>query len=58
MGRPHSGERLDDAHLDPSDAMPPPDVSLAEATREFSAEGLIRSFPSASPTRRSSPTAT
>jgi hypothetical protein len=39
-----SGELLDDAHLGPSDAiLPPPDVSLAEATSEFSAEGLIPS---------------
>lgn len=37
-----TGERLDDAHLGPSDAiLPPPDVSLAEATSEFVAEGLI-----------------
>ena len=39
-----SGELLGDAHLAPSDAiLPPPDISLAEATREFSAEGLIPS---------------
>jgi hypothetical protein len=39
-----SGELLEDAHLGPSDAiLPPPDVSLAEATREFSTEGLIPS---------------
>jgi hypothetical protein len=39
-----SGELLDDAHLGKSDAiLPPPDISLAEATREFSAEGLIPS---------------
>ena len=39
-----SGELLDDAHLGPSDAiLPPPDVSLADATREFSTEGLIPS---------------
>jgi hypothetical protein len=39
-----SGELLGDAHLGPSDAiLPPSDVSLAEATREFSAEGLIPS---------------
>jgi hypothetical protein len=39
-----SGELLDDAHLGSSDAiLPPPDVSLAEATSEFSAEGLIPS---------------
>lgn len=37
-----SGELLDDAHLGPSDAiLPPPDVSLEEATRELKAEGLI-----------------
>jgi hypothetical protein len=37
-----TGELLDDAHLGPSDAiLPPPDVSLAEATRELSTEGLI-----------------
>jgi hypothetical protein len=37
-----SGELLHDAHLGPSDAiLPPPDVSLAEATSEFSTEGLI-----------------
>jgi len=36
------GELLDDAHLGPSDAiLPPPDVSLAEATSELSGEGLI-----------------
>jgi hypothetical protein len=39
-----SGELLDDAHLGPSDAiLPPPDVSLAEATRELRTEGLIPS---------------
>jgi hypothetical protein len=39
-----SGELLEDAHLGPSDAiLPPPDVSLAEATSEFSTEGLIPS---------------
>jgi hypothetical protein len=39
-----SGELLDDAHLGPSDAiLPPPDVSLTEATSEFSTEGLIPS---------------
>lgn len=38
------GELLGDVHLGPSDAiLPPPDVSLAEATREFSTEGLIPS---------------
>jgi hypothetical protein len=37
-----TGELLDDAHLGPSDAiLPPPDVSLAEATREFSTDSLI-----------------
>jgi hypothetical protein len=37
-----TGEVLDDAHLGPSDAiLPPPGVSLVEATREFSTEGLI-----------------
>jgi hypothetical protein len=37
-----SGELLDDDHLGSSDAiLPPPDVSLAEATSEFSTEGLI-----------------
>jgi hypothetical protein len=36
------GELLDDAHLAPSDAiLPPPDVSLAEATGELLTEGLI-----------------
>lgn len=39
-----SGELLDDEHLGPSDAiLPPPDVSLAEATRELDPEGLIPS---------------
>jgi len=39
-----SGELLGDEHLGPSDAiLPPPDFSLAEATRDFSAEGLIPS---------------
>jgi hypothetical protein len=39
-----SGELLEDAHLGPSDAiLPPPDVSLAEATSEFSTENLIPS---------------
>ncbi len=38
------GEALDDAHLAPSDAiLPPPDVSLAEATSELHTEGLIPS---------------
>jgi hypothetical protein len=37
-----TGERLDDAHLGPSDAiLPPPDASLAQATDELVAEGLI-----------------
>jgi hypothetical protein len=37
-----SGELLDDTHLEGSDAiLPPPDVTLAEATRGFSGEGLI-----------------
>jgi hypothetical protein len=36
------GALLDDAHLGPSDAiLPPPDVSLAEATGELSVESLI-----------------
>jgi hypothetical protein len=39
-----TGELLEDAHLGPSDAiLPPPEVSLAEATSEFSTEGLIPS---------------
>lgn len=39
-----TGELLDDAHLGPSAAiLPPPDFSLAEATREFNTEGLIPS---------------
>lgn len=39
-----SGEPLGDAHLGASDAiLPPPDVSLAEATRELDTEGLIPS---------------
>ena len=39
-----SGELLEDAHLGASDAiLPPPGVSLTEATSEFSAEGLIPS---------------
>ncbi|MGO9955824.1 MAG: PspA-associated protein PspAA [Solirubrobacteraceae bacterium] len=39
-----SGELLDEAHLGPSDAiLPPPDVSLAEATRELRTEDLIPS---------------
>ncbi|MGO9972733.1 MAG: PspA-associated protein PspAA [Solirubrobacteraceae bacterium] len=38
------GEPLGDAQLSSSDAiLPPPDVSLTEVTREFSAEGLIPS---------------
>jgi hypothetical protein len=37
-----TGEVLDEAHLGPSDAiLPPPDISLAEATAEFSTEDLI-----------------
>jgi hypothetical protein len=37
-----TGELLDDAHLGPSDAiLPPPGVSLAEATSELGTEGLI-----------------
>jgi hypothetical protein len=39
-----SGELLEDAHLGPSDAiLPPPDVSLAEATSELNTDGLIPS---------------
>jgi hypothetical protein len=39
-----SGELLDDEHLGPSDAiLPPPDVTLAEATGELSTENLIPS---------------
>jgi len=39
-----TGERLDDDHLGPSDAiLPPPDATLSEATGEFSTEGLIPS---------------
>jgi len=37
-----TGERLADDDLEPSDAMlPPPDTTLAEARKEFTAEGLI-----------------
>ena len=37
-----TGELLDDAHLGPSDAiLPPADVSLAQATRDFNTDGLI-----------------
>ena len=37
-----TGELLDDEHLAPSDAiLPPPDVSLAQATGEFSTDNLI-----------------
>jgi hypothetical protein len=37
-----TGEILEDTHLGPSDAiLPPPGVSLAEATAELSTEGLI-----------------
>jgi hypothetical protein len=36
------GELLDDAHLGASDAiLPPPDVSLEEASGELGGEGLI-----------------
>jgi hypothetical protein len=39
-----SGELLDDEHLGPSDAiLPPPDVSLAQATSDFSTDSLIPS---------------
>jgi hypothetical protein len=39
-----TGELLGDEHLGPSDAiLPPPDISLAEATHEFNTEGLIPS---------------
>ena len=39
-----TGDLLEDAYLGPSDAiLPPSDVSLAEATGEFSADGLIPS---------------
>jgi hypothetical protein len=39
-----SGEELEDAHLGPSDAiLPPPDVSLAEATGDLTTDGLIPS---------------
>jgi hypothetical protein len=39
-----SGVLLGDTHLGPSDAiLPPPDVSLAQATSEFSTDGLIPS---------------
>jgi hypothetical protein len=39
-----SGELLEDSYLGPSDAiLPPPDVSLAEATSDFSADALIPS---------------
>lgn len=41
------GELLEDVHLGPSDAiLPPPDVSLAEATGDLRTDGLIPSFPS------------
>jgi len=37
-----SGELLEDDHLGPSDAiLPPPDVSLSEATAEFRTDDLI-----------------
>lgn len=40
------GELLDDVHLGPSDAiLPPPDVSLAEATGELRTDGLIPGVP-------------
>jgi hypothetical protein len=39
-----TGEPVDDDHLGASDAiLPPPDSTLAEATSEFSTEGLIPS---------------
>jgi hypothetical protein len=42
LGFVRTGKLLDDDHLGPSDAiLPPPDVSLSEATAEFSTEGLI-----------------
>ena len=37
-----SGQALDDDHLAPSDLiLPPPDLTLDEATHEFVGEGLI-----------------
>ena len=37
-----NGRRIPDDRLEPSDViLPPPDVSLAEAKKEFSGEGLI-----------------
>jgi hypothetical protein len=37
-----TGDLLEDAYLGPSDAiLPPPHVSLAQATTEFSTDGLI-----------------
>ena len=37
-----TGERLADDELEPSDLMlPPPDITLEEARKEFSGEGLI-----------------
>ena len=40
------GERLEEAHLGPSDLIvPPPDLSLAEARELFSGEGLIPDLP-------------
>ncbi|HEY1688603.1 MAG TPA: hypothetical protein VGF95_07030 [Solirubrobacteraceae bacterium] len=37
-----NGERVGDDELEPSDLiLPPPDLSLAEAGREFTGEGLI-----------------
>ena len=42
-----AGERLDDSHLAPSDLiLPPPDLTLAEASHEFSGDGLIPDLPS------------
>jgi hypothetical protein len=44
LGFVRTGDRLGDAYLGPSDAiLPPPDVSLAEATSEFNTDGLIPS---------------
>jgi hypothetical protein len=40
------GERLDDSHLGPSDAVvPPPDLSLDEARKLFADDGLIPDLP-------------
>ena len=42
LGLVRGGERLDEAHLGPSDViLPPPDTSLEEAAAEFTGEGLI-----------------